>query len=201
MTIKEKATKSDLPVETVASIAEAAGIDAEDVERTLTQPKAIKPGTAVKNHQSGESDKEEPKVREEQKKEVRFWTIAIRHLIGLDDGKKIKFEDHALVLDAEEDKKEIAVVRSLQNIIGRYEIYEVVNEPLGEDSKEFYAFQELLERLVYTGQHGERSKSGIKAVRAMFSHEELVGMKEYGFDPRRIIQKTLRTKSLKPISN
>lgn len=197
MTIKEKATKTDLPVETVASIAEAAGVDAADNERTLTQPEAIKLGTAMKNHQSVETDE----TKEKPKKEVRFWTVAIRQLIGLKGGKQLKFEDHVLVLDAEEDKEKIATVRILQNVKGRYEIYEVLDKPWDDDSKEFYNLQELLEGLVYTGQHGERSRSGIKAIRALFSHEELLGMKEYGFDPRRLIQKTLRSKSLKAISN
>jgi len=196
MTIKEKAIKVELPVEKVAALAAAAGIDAEDVERKLETPESISLGTAVKKYL--ENDDDEPK---KESGSVRFWTKAINHTVALPGGKTLKFKTNALVLDKKRDAETIKMIRNIQNVSGEYGINEVVNKPHEDESEEQIKFGEMLEKIVYTGAYGEKSKAGVKAVRALFSDDELIAMEEYGFDPRRLIMKALRTKSLKPINN
>lgn len=194
MTITEKANSSELPVEEVVAIAVAAGIDAEDLNRKLTPPEAMKLGTAVKKSlESSDENKGEPDM-------VRFWSRATRHIIAL-EGESIKLEDNVIVLDPEKDKDTVEKIRSLRNILGRYSIYEVINEPLEEDSSELEAFQVLLEEIIFTGDNREVSMAGIKTVRAMFSPKDLEAMAGNGFNPRRLVMKVLNSKSLKLVSN
>lgn len=195
MTITEKAKQVDLPVEKVAELASAAGIDAEDVNRTLEHPKETTVlGSAVKKYLEATDG------IDTENDTVRFWTEATKHLIQA--GKeRITFKDNVLVLDAKEDIGTIALIRSLRNINGRYSIYEVLDEPFGEDSNDAVWFSNMLEDMVFTGHNRERSKAGMKAVRALFSPDELLKMGEGRSDPRRLVMKALRNKSLKLVSN
>lgn len=193
MTIREKAINANLSVEEVVKLALATGIDVEDLDRKLSQPEAIKLGTAVKNYDEDAVEDVEPKT-------ARFWTKAINHMI-LVGTEHIKVKGHVLVLDAERDKNQIALIRRLKNVKGSYCIYEVIDKPLDEDSDELVAFSEMLRGIMFTGGNGESSKSGKKALRAMFTAEELDAMGSAGFNPERLIMKVLRNKSLKTVSD
>ena len=194
MTINEKANKVDLPVEKVVGLALAAGINAEDLERKLENVEAMTLGKVVNQYLKAKGEpKAEPKT-------VRFWSEATKHMIQAGN-EKIMFKGNVLVLDEEEDIGTIALVRSLRNIVGRYSIYEVIDEPFDEDSDRALWFSNMLEDIVFTGHNRERSKAGIKSIRAMFSPNELVEMGEGGFNPRRLVMKALRNKSLKLVSN
>jgi len=193
MTINEKANRVNLPVEKVAALALAAGINTEDMDRNLSQPEAIKLGTAVKNYNEAEPVQDEPKT-------VRFWTKATIHLI-MAGTEKIKFKGNVLVLNSEVDKNLIALIRRLANIAGSYCVYEVLDTPLGEDSDELAEFGKMLREIAFTGGNGEASRAGRKSLRAMFEPEELESMGAAGFDPNRLVMKVLLKKSLKPVSN
>jgi len=193
MTINEKANKTNLPVEKVAELALAADIDSVDMDRTLSQSEAVKLGVAVKSYVENKPSKAEPKT-------VRFWTKATNHMI-LVGTEHIKIKGNVLELDAEKDKSKIALIRRLRNIGGSYSIYEILNEPLDEDSDKFAEFNETLRGIAFTGGNGEGSKSGRKALRAMFSADELEDMGAAGFNLDRLVMKVLRNKTLKPVSN
>lgn len=194
MTIKEKAEKTGLTVEKVAELCSAAGIESKDVDRKLESVEAMTLGKVVKKYMEVTEDtKEAPKS-------VRFWTHATRHIIQA--GKeRIVFEGNVLVLNEENDIGTIALVRSLRNIVGRYSVYEVINNPFDEESDKAVWFNNMLEDIVFTGHNRERSKAGMKTVRALFEPEELAEMGANSFDPRRLVMKALRNKSLKLVSN
>lgn len=194
MTITEKANKVELSVEKVVELALAAGIDAGDVERKLENQEAIKLGTVVNQYLKAKANPED------EPKQVRFWTRATKHTIQAGN-ERIQFKDNILVLDEDRDIGTIVLIRSLRNIVGLYSIYEVIDEGFEEDSDKVSWFSDLLEEIVLTGHNRERSRMGMKAVRVMFSPEQLEEMGENGFDPRRLVMKALRNKSLKLVSN
>jgi len=194
MTINEKANKVGLPVDKVVELAFHAGLDSEDMDRKLDNVEAITLGKVVNQYLKARS---EPK---DEHTLVRFWTKATKHMIQAGN-ERIEFKDNVLVLDKKDDIGLISMIRGLRNIVGRYSIYEVIDEPHADESDESVAFSDMLEDIAFTGHNRERSKAGIKSIRAMFSPEELESMGEHGFDPRRLVMKALRTKSLKLVSN
>lgn len=194
MTIKEKAEQSGLAIDKVVELCKAADIDASDPDRTLEKVEAMTLGRVVKKYLEARD------VPEKQAKAVRFWTQATKHLVQA-GSERIEFKDNVLVLDAEDDIETIALVRSLRNIAGRYAIYEVLDKPYEDESDEAVAFSRMLEDIVFTGHNREHSKAGMKAVCALFSSDELAEMGANRSDPRRLVMKALRSKSLKLVSN
>jgi hypothetical protein len=187
MTIKGKAEEVGIEVEKLAALAAAAGIDASDVNRTLEPTEAMRLGKAVKNLENSSNEEAgEPK-------DIRFWTTNTNHTIGkgIVGPEAVYFKDHSLILNSKSDAKLIGNIRKLR----AKDIFELSDEPFDEDSDAFYAFSKLIDSELFTGQSGEPSKRGLKAIRAMFSGEELIDMSKHAFDPQRLKMKALRTKS------
>lgn len=193
MTIKEKAEQSGLEIDKVVELCKAVEIDASDPDRKLEKVEAMTLGKVVNKYL-------EAKGTGKAVKTVRFWTLATKHLVQAGN-ERIEFKDNVLVLDAESDIETIALVRSLKNIAGRYAIYEVLDQPYEDESDDAVAFSKMLEDIVFTGHNREHSKAGMKTVCALFSSDELAAMGANRSDPRRLVLKALRSKSLKLVSN
>ena len=185
MTIKEKAEKEGLEVEAIVAIAAEVGIDTSDVNAILSSADAMKLGKAVKSAATGDAPQ---KTIEEN--EVRFWSANVKHIVVV-GREKIKFDGHVLVLRKDTDGDLIKKIRKLKV----NDIFEVINQPFHEDSNEYIQFSDMLEDLVFTGNNGEKSKAGIKAVRVMFGGAELSKLGEAAFVPKKLVMKALHSKS------
>lgn len=191
MTIKEKAEKEGLDVEAIIAIAAEVGIDTNDVNAVLSSADAMKLGKAVKAA-SGEVAPQ--KTIEEN--EVRFWSSNVKHIVVV-GRERIKFDGHVLVLRKDTDGDLIKKIRKLKV----NDIFEVFGQPFHEDSPDYIQFADMVEDLVFTGNTGEKSKAGIKAVRAMFSASELSKLGTASFEPKRLVLKTLHSKSCVRVVN
>lgn len=187
MTIREKAEKEKLTVEQVVAVAVAAGINADNVDAKLSSPDAIKLGSAVKKSLGGVS----ASVSVEENNEVLFWSKHTKHTVVVPGVGPVKFDGHVLSLRKDIDPDLIKKIRKLSVV----DIYEILNQPFDEDSNEYIRFSDMLDEIVFTGHSKERSKAGVKAVRAMFSPAELIAMGEHAFDPKRLVIKALHSKS------
>lgn len=197
MTIREKAEKEGIDPLKVAELADAAGIDNADVDRKLEQTEAMRLGKAVKAYKESAGETSDDK---DASGLVLFWSTNKNHLIDqsiIGTEKSVMIKEHALWLDAEEDAVLIKRIRRLLLT----DVFEVKEEPFDEESREYFEFSDLLDELLFTGHTGERSKMGVKAVRALFSEEELAKMGGNGFDPRRLRDKALRTRSVVRLIN
>lgn len=192
MTIKEKAKKEELAIETVAALAAAAGIDCSDVERELLHPtETIKLAGAVKAYRASAAEPVEALEPER----VLFWSKIKKHVIQLGDN-RIVFEKHRLELSSKEDGALIDKLRRLRVT----EILEIKNEPFDVESDEYIEFDDMLSELMLTGANREKSKSGVQSVRAMFDKSELGDMKD-GFSPARLKNRILQNKSFVRVIN
>lgn len=190
MTIREKSEKEGMELDAVINLAVSAGIDVDDIDRTLSKQEAIKLGKAVN---SADQD-DEPKSSV-----VKFWSTNRNHIIDgrIIGGEAVRIVDFCLVLDAELDRKIIEKIR-------RYpatDIFEVMDVPFDPDGNEYFEFHRLLDDILFTGHHNEPAKAGVKCVRAIFSDEELLSMHGNGFDPIRLRDKALRSKSVVRLIN
>jgi len=198
MTLNEKAEASELDIAVITEIASSIGIEVDPSDKLAGQD-AIKLGRAVtaykKNGVVGTKEKAAPKGV------FRIWsdgknkTIFLGEVLG-----SIKIQNYALVLDVDADKKTIEIIKRIKNVLGLYEVHDV---PFDEDEQgeEYDKFDDLLRGLLFTGSGGQVARAGIKAVRALFSTEELLSFKDGAFNAKRLIHKAMSTKSITQIHN
>jgi hypothetical protein len=194
MNLTKKAENSELELAVVEEIAKNEGIEVGSPDEELSNSDAMKLGVAVKKFiEDGEI------VKPVKGKTFRVWspgknkTIFLGQTLG-----SIRVRDHSLVLDVERDAKTIKLIKSLRNVLGLYKVH---NKPFDEDSEQYERFEDLLRQLVFTGAGQEASRGGVKAVRALFSSDELQAMGENAFNPKRLITKATRSKSITQIHN
>lgn len=193
MTVRKKAEKEGMELDTVMEIAASAGINIDDVDRELDQAEAIALGKAVKGTST------EPIKKKEESEMIRFWSTRRNYTFGhgIVDENSVEFENHVLLLNRKTDAKLIDTIRRLRNT----DIFEIKNVPFEEDSEDYFKFDKLMNDIMITGANGEVSKMGVKAVRALFSPNELLEMGEFAFTPQRLKSKALRTKSYILLAN
>jgi len=127
---------------------------------------------------------------------VKFWARA-RTLKIARTGGSICFSKHILVVPVDDER--VSVMRSIlsgKSVSPNEEIWEVVDKPHEDEAKRL-SFSDMLTDLIFTGLNKEPARSGIEAVRNMYTDEELGKL---GFDawrePRRLILRTVEKKSL-----
>jgi len=198
MTLDKKAEASELDIAVITEIASNAEIEVGLSDELSTQD-AIKLGKAVTAYKKNEIVETQEKAAP--KGVFRIWsdgknkTIFLGEVIG-----SITIKNYALVLDKDADKKTIEIIKRIKNVLGLYEVHDV---PFDEDeqSEEYDKFDDLLRSLLFTGSAGQVARAGIKAVRALFSVEELLSFKDGAFNAKRLIQKAMSTKSITQIHN
>jgi len=194
MTFTKKSELTDLSIAQVSDIAKTIGIECGPDDE-LSRPDAIKLGTAVKKFQEDGSQN----LAKEDKKVFRIWTAGKNKTVFL--GEKlgsIKVRDHSLVLDGTRDADTIKIIGRLKNVLG---MFQVIDKPFEEYSDESEKFEDRLRELVYTGAGQEESRGGIKAVRALFSAEQLSAMGEKAFSGKTLIKKAVNSKSIIHLHN
>jgi len=121
---------------------------------------------------------------------VRFWSSFSNYMIAYEDS-NIKFKNHTLSFKSDDPK--VKVVRATNTPY----IHEVVNRPF-EDEGQLARFNSFLSKLVYTGERGEPSKSGVIAVQSLFENGECNDIVSVGrLRVDQLIIRVLKTKSFK----
>lgn len=121
---------------------------------------------------------------------VRFWSSFDSYKIAV-EGRNIKFSNHTLLLNV--DSPDIEIVRRTNTPY----IHEIADKPF-EDEAELARFNSFLGDILFTGERGEPSRSGIMAIQAMFDDREcddlVVGGK---LKADQLIVRAMRKKSFK----
>ncbi len=180
MTISKKSEQSGLELETVVDLARAEGIES-GVNDELSTPDAMKLGKAVKGFNPVKSGP------------VRFWSKGKVKTAFVPEFGPIKIKNHSLVCDSSDEV--VGIVRRL-NVSG---LYEVLDKPFNEDSDSYERFEAMLRDMAFAGVEKIASKGGVKALRALFSSEQLEELGDKAFAPARLVSKALRSKSLVPV--
>jgi len=198
MTLTKKAETSELELAKVVEIAGALGIES-DANKELSNTDAMKLGKAVTAFKKGGKMPEPVNSAGEDSKLFRIWTAGKSKTVFLSEELgSIKVRDHSLILDEKKDAEMISIIKRLKNVIG---MYEVIDEPFEEDSDEYEKFEDKIRELVFTGLGQEASRGGVKAIRALLSHGELSAMGEKAFNPKTLVAKVMRSKSVVHIHN
>ncbi len=187
MTLTKKSEQSGLNLEIVQDLATAEGISV-GADEELSKPDAMKLGKAVKAFQE--------KASPAPAKEIRYWSKGSTRILYIPDYGPIKFNKHMLVCNP--DDEVVGIIARLKAVSG---IFVVSDEGFGEDTPSYDRFEDMLRSLAFAAGGSTPSKHGVKAIRAMFTADQLEELGDKSFDPRRLISKALRSKSLIPVGN
>jgi hypothetical protein len=124
-------------------------------------------------------------------KMARFWSKNRDQRIARPDGSTIRFRNYHYI--TEDGSSDCKLIRSIPHP----DIVEVVNEPF-KDETQAVTFRKELQALVFTGSMGEISRErGMTAITALFEPGELDVLKDKMWNPEAIIERAIRTKSVR----
>jgi hypothetical protein len=158
--------------------------------------------TGKGNHLEKLSDEEAEKVRVAYKTgtipvnrngKARFWALVRNMKIVRNSTETISFYDYAFVCD--EKSPDAADIRYAMKT--NSDVFEVEDKPF-QDEGDIANFRKVLQAVVFTGAMGEVSRDrGITCLRAIFWPDELAMSSGPSATAERLIERALKTKSIK----